>query len=217
MGTTQWGAAGSRVPLTSLVSRLRPCIPWLQKASTLSCRHTKERPGCHSPPHLPRGDRLPQIRPGPRSGPQRFSQTAGDQRGRGTCLLVPLSGPAPHRVLQARGYSHPPHPRCLAHSPTVSMGKSKVSTGARVAVGSPSRLTILTQPAQGWTGGRGWGGSLPGRQAHRATPPPSTAPSLTPRILTVKADEDRVPVHLDHLLGRAREPVCRQGGETRAG
>lgn len=61
--------------------------------------------------------------------------------------------------LKGLGYSSPPHPRpCLAHSPTVSMGKSKVSTGASVAVGSPSRLTILTQPAQGegrWAG-MGW-------------------------------------------------------------
>lgn len=37
MGTT---TAGQQAPVTSFVSRLRPCRPWLQKASTLSCRHT---------------------------------------------------------------------------------------------------------------------------------------------------------------------------------
>lgn len=74
------------------------------------------------------------------------------ERGCGTCL------PGPWATSHALGwgYSRPqPH---LAHSPTVSMGKSKVSTGASVDVGSPSRLTILTQPVQGedWWVRMGW-------------------------------------------------------------
>lgn len=67
-----------------------------------------------------------------------------------------LPAPGPYHMFQAGDI--PALHLCLAYSPTVSMGKSKVSTGASVAVGSPSRLTILTQPAQGvgcWAG-VGW-------------------------------------------------------------
>lgn len=99
------------------------------------------------------------------------------------------------------------------------MGKSKVSTGASEAVGSPSRLTILTQPAQGegW-----WMGTwcFPSAQvthmaSHALYPPMHKAP--TPGALTVKADQNCVPVHLDHLLGRAWESLCRQRKETQPG
>lgn len=88
----------------------------------------------------------------------------------------------PRATSYAAGCRYSPLPPGLAHSPTVSMGKSKVSTGASVAVGSPSRLTILTQPAQGegWWVGMGW---LPSREAIHLllSPLSSTARSPNPR------------------------------------
>lgn len=113
-------------PRTSLVSRLRPCRPWLQKASTLSCRHTD-----------------------------------GGQ---------PVS---------PRGLSSHLYPSTLcgdSHSPTVSMGKSKVSSGASEAVGSPSRLTILTQPV--WAQGGG-DASLPLQSGGPTRSPGFSHPSTT--------------------------------------
>lgn len=146
-------------PLTSLVSRLRPCIPWLQKASTLSCRHTGKGRATISPVPA-QGHWFPQRRPGPRCGLQTRLQVArmALKRGWGTCLLVLLPAPSPRATSCPPGWHllhplPPPTPHRPVHSPTVSMGKSKVSTGASVGVGSPSRLTILTQPAQGRGGG----------------------------------------------------------------
>lgn len=85
-------------------------------------------------------------------------------------------------------------------------------------MGSPCRLTILTQPAHGeslWVEDA-W---LPAGMAdpgfpHQHAPLPS---SLDLKPLTFKADQDCVPVHLDHLLCRTRDPLCGQRKKTRLG